>query len=101
MPRINNNKNIKINSPAKINNSRLGQNKNTMRREILFPLIVGIILGVLVMIFWQFTTRLNVQQARVVQLEQVTMQNSQALNDIVAFINNATNSQGQGGATGE
>ncbi len=69
-----------------------------MKREILFPLIVGLILGVLVMIFWQFTTRLNIQQARVVQLEQATAQNSQTLNDIVAFINNATNPQNQGGA---
>lgn len=68
-----------------------------MRREILFPLIVGLILGILVMIFWQFTTRLNIQQSRVVQLEQATTQNSQTLNDIVQFINNATNPQAQGG----
>ena len=72
-----------------------------MRREILFPLVVGIILGVLVMVFGQFITRLNVQQTRLAQLEQVSAQNTQTLNDVVSFINQATkaNTQQQGGGT--
>ena len=65
-----------------------------MRRELIFPLIVGIILGALVMIFWQFNGRLNNQMAAMSQLQQVTAQNTQTVNDIVAFINQATNPQG-------
>jgi len=94
MPTTNKNiKKVKIKSSARAKSSRVGQN-NTMRKEIVFPLVVGLILGALVVIFFQFTTRLNVQRSRVAQLEQVTAQNSQALNDIVNFINNATNPEG-------
>lgn len=72
-------------------------NNNSMKREIVFPLVVGVIFGALIMIFWQFTAALNNQSARLAQLEQVTSQNSKTVNDIVAFINQATNPQG--GAT--
>jgi len=91
MPKLINN-NIK--SSSRINNSRLALNKKTMRREFIFPLIVGIVLGVMVMILWQFNGRLNNQRAAMAQLQQVTAQNSQTVNDIVAFINQATNPQG-------
>lgn len=87
MPRLINN-NIK--SPVGTLNSRRTLNNNTMRREFVFPLIVGLILGGLVMIFWQFNTRLNAQMAAMSQLQQVTAQNSKTVNDIVAFINQAT-----------
>lgn len=71
-----------------------------MKREYLLPLIVGLILGLLIMIFWQFTTRLNVQQNRVSQLEQVTGQNSKTLNSIVSFINQSTGKTKTGSANG-
>ncbi len=70
--------------------SRRTLNNNSMRREFVFPLIVGIILGALVMIFWQFNARLNAQMAAMSQLQQATAQNTKTTNDIVSFINQAT-----------
>jgi len=63
-----------------------------MKREFMFPLIVGIILGALVMIFWQFNSRLNNEMAATAQLQQATAQNSTGLNQIVTYL--------QGGAQG-
>lgn len=92
MPRQNKIINIKNNLKSSIENlgSRRELNKNTMRREYVFPLIVGIIFGALVMIFWQFTARLNNITNLVAQLDQATAQNTKTVNDIVAFINQAT-----------
>jgi predicted negative regulator of RcsB-dependent stress response len=70
-----------------------------MRREIVFPLILGLILGALVMIFWQFNARLNNELAATAQLEQATAQNTKTVNDIVAFINQATGAN-KGAAAG-
>jgi len=64
-----------------------------MKREFVFPLVVGVILGGLLMIFWQFNARLNNVAAGVTQLGQVSSQNTQTVNDIVSFINNATGAQ--------
>jgi len=94
MPRIIiKNKNIK--SPARAPYvARELSNDNFMKKEIVFPLIVGLIFGILVMIFWQFVARLNVQNARLAQIEQLTTQTTQSVNDIIAFINQSTNPQG-------
>ena len=69
---------------------RTNNNNNTMKREFVFPLIMGIILGALVMIFWQFNARLNNVLNATSQLEQATAQNTKTVSDIVAFINQAT-----------
>ncbi len=74
---------------------RRDQVNNTMKREFVFPLVVGVILGGLLMLFWQFNARLNNVAAGVSQLSQVTTQNTQTVNDIVSFINNATGQNGQ------
>ena len=95
MPRqLLNNKNIK--SPAIKAYADRELNNNSMKREIVFPLFVGVIFGALIMVFWQFTAALNNQSARLAQLEQVTSQNSKTVNDIVAFINQATQANNQG-----
>lgn len=62
-------------------------NHNTMKREFLFPLIVGLIAGALVMVFWQFNARLDNVNAAMVQLEQASAQNTKTVGDIVNFIN--------------
>lgn len=87
MPKLINN--IK-GSVSPISSYRSVNNNNTMRRELVFPLIVGLILGALVMIFWQFNARLNNELAATAQLEQATAQNTKTVNDVVAFINQAT-----------
>jgi ABC-type enterochelin transport system permease subunit len=87
MPRLIKN-NIK--SPVETISFRRELNNKTMKRELVFPLIVGIILGGLVMIFWQFNARLNNQIVAMNQLQQATAQNTKNVTDIVTFINNAT-----------
>ncbi|MFA5023498.1 MAG: hypothetical protein WC523_00875 [Patescibacteria group bacterium] len=66
-----------------------------MRREFVFPLIVGVILGALLMMFWQFNARLVNIGTGLNQLEQATAQNTKTVNDIVAFINQATGANNQ------
>jgi len=61
-----------------------------MKREFVFPLVVGVILGALVMIFWQFNARLSNVSGAMAQLEQATNQNTKTVSDIVTFINQAT-----------
>ncbi len=58
-----------------------------MKKEHLFPLITGLILGVLIMLFWQLGARLNNQNIRLAQLEQAATVNNQTLTEIVNFIN--------------
>jgi hypothetical protein len=65
-----------------------------MKKEFVFPLIIGIILGALVMIFWQFNARLMSVSAGLAQIEQATTQNTKNIGDIVSFINNATGAKG-------
>jgi len=91
MPKIINNN---LTSPAVNKSFRSRQDNKNMKKEFIFPLIVGLILGALVMVFWQFNARLSVQMAKVSQLEQATAQNSKAVTDIVSFIQQATNAQG-------
>ena len=81
-----------INSGRKLKN-------NTMKREFIFPLIIGLVLGGLLMIFWQFNARLNNTRAGLAQLEQATAQNTKTVADIVAFINQATAGQNAAGGT--
>lgn len=85
MPRL---LNKTINS--KIVNNKIINNTKTMRREFLFPLIVGLIIGALVIVFWQFNARLNNAGNALVQLQQATAQNTKTVNDVVTFINQAT-----------
>lgn len=95
MPRLIKN-NIK--SPVTNFSSYRTNNNNTMKRELVFPLIVGLLLGALVMIFWQFNARLNNELNATAQLEAATAQNTKTVNDIVAFINQATGANKTGAA---
>jgi hypothetical protein len=94
----NNQKNININRPSRLAYASDSlANDNNMKKDLIFPLVIGIIFGALVMIFWQFTTRLQAQNVRLAQIEQITSQNTTTVNDVVSFINSATQ-QAQGGA---
>lgn len=61
-----------------------------MKRELVLPVIIGIVIGVLIMIFWQFSARLIAASNAVAQLEQATAQNTTTINQVVSFINQAT-----------
>ncbi len=91
MPRLTKNN---ITSPAAAFAARRELNNKTMKREFVFPLVVGLILGGLVMVFWQFNTRLNNAANAMAQIEAAVSQNTKAVSDIVTFINNASG-QGQ------
>ncbi len=67
-----------------------------MNKEQLFPLIFGLVLGILLMFFWQLGARINNQNMRLSQLEQATVANSQTINEVVNFINQATTAGGGG-----
>lgn len=66
-----------------------------MNKDQLFPLIFGLILGVLLMFFWNLGASLNNQNMRVRQLEQAATTNSQTIAEIVNFINSAIAPEGE------
>ena len=68
--------------------------EKNMKKEIIFPLVIGLVLGVLAMLFWQINSKLNNQKAAISQLEQVVSTNTKTVGDIVNFINNATAQKG-------
>ncbi len=93
----------KLNKPVKKTYSyrSVNNNNNNMKKDFVLPLVAGIVLGALLMIFWQFNVRLNNTRTALAQIEQATMQNSTSINEIVNFINQATGQTGaQTGATG-
>lgn len=67
----------------------------TMRRETIIPLAIGLLIGALFVIFFQFNSRLNSNAVVIGQLEQATAANTKNVTDVINFIN-----QAQGGAQG-
>ncbi len=57
-----------------------------MNKDQLFPLIFGLVLGILLMFFWNLGSSLNNQNLRLRQLEQVAVENSQRVEQILNFI---------------
>jgi cell division protein FtsL len=83
----------------RLNNNKIINKNNSMKRDFLFPLIIGIIAGALVMIFLNFGARLNNATNALVQLQQATAQNTTSVNEIVNFINQATGANQETPAT--
>ena len=67
----------------------------TMRRETIIPLVIGLLIGALFVIFFNFNSRLNNNALVISQLEQATASNTKNVTDVINFINNASK-----GATG-
>lgn len=66
-----------------------------MKKESNFMLIIGIVVGVLVMLFISFQLQLSNVQKRTVALEQAVTTNTQTLQQIVNIFNqNAQGAQG-------
>ncbi len=74
------------------NNLKINNINNFMKRDFVFPLIVGFIAGVLIMMLWQFNARLINVGSGVNQLQQAVNQNTKTVGDIVNFINKSTGS---------
>ena len=72
-------------------------NSKTMRRETIIPLVLGLLIGALFVIFFGFNNTLNNNALRISQLEQATASNTKNVTDVITFINNAQ--KGAEGAT--
>lgn len=70
----------------------------TMRRETIIPLVIGLLIGALFVIFFQFNSRLNNNALVISQLEQATAANTKNVTDVINFINQAQGNA-QGAAT--
>ncbi len=65
-----------------------------MNKDQLFSLIFGLVLGILLMFFWNLGASLNNQNMRLMQLEQVATENSQRTDQIINFLNTLNDSEG-------
>lgn len=79
--------NNNLNKKTRAISSRRTNNKKNMNKDLILPMIVGILLGAMVMIFWQFNSRLNNVRGALAQLDQVTTQNTNTVSEIVNFLN--------------
>ncbi|MCF7820585.1 MAG: hypothetical protein K9M44_03910 [Candidatus Pacebacteria bacterium] len=61
-----------------------------MKKESSYMLVVGIVVGILAMLFISFQLQLSNVQRRTAQLEQAVGSNTQAVQQIVNFINQST-----------
>lgn len=93
-----NNNSIKKNNTPTRSNYSYRVNKKNMNKDSILPIIFGVILGAMIMMFWQFNARLNNVGAALTQLDSVVSQNNAAVNEIVNFINQQTGATNQGGA---
>ncbi|NCN22159.1 hypothetical protein GW758_04170 [Candidatus Falkowbacteria bacterium] len=69
-----------------------------MNKDLILPLVGGLLLGAMIMILWQFNARLNNVRAALVQLNEITTQNTNTVNGVVNFINQASGQNAEGGA---
>ena len=60
---------------------------NTMKKESIINFIIGLLVGALFDVFFQFNTRLNNNSAVLSQLNQAVNTNTQNLNDVISFLN--------------
>jgi uncharacterized membrane protein YvbJ len=58
-----------------------------MKKESTFMLVVGIVVGILVMLFISFQLQLSNVAQRTASLEQAVSQNSQTLEQVVNVLN--------------
>lgn len=96
MPIKNNKSNLKTRRTISSRSLKNNNLNNNMKKDFVLPLIAGLALGALLMMFWQFNVRLNNTRASLAQIEQVTAQNSQSINEVINFINQVSG-QAQGG----
>jgi|GEM_PF-428166 len=75
-------------------------NSNTMRRETIVPLIIGLLVGALFVVFFQFNSTLNSNANRLTQLEAATASNTKNVTDVITFITNAQKGAAGTGAAG-
>jgi len=66
-----------------------------MKKESTFMLVVGIVVGILVMLFISFQLQLSNVAQRTAALEQAVNKNSQTLEQVVNYLNQGATGEGQ------
>ena len=62
---------------------------NTMKKENIINFVIGLLVGALFVVFFQFNARLNNNSLVVSQLDQAVATNTQNLNDVISFLNSS------------
>ncbi len=62
---------------------------NTMKKENIINIVIGILIGALFVVFFQFNARLNNNSLVISQLDQAVATNTQNLNDVISFLNSS------------
>ena len=62
-------------------------NQNLMKKEAVIPFVIGLLVGAMFVVFFQFNARLNNNAMILSQLDQATAANTKNVNDVITFIN--------------
>jgi uncharacterized membrane protein YvbJ len=60
-----------------------------MKKENIINFVIGLLVGALFVVFFQFNARLNNNSLVVSQLDQAVATNTQNLNDVISFLNSS------------
>ena len=67
---------------------------NTMKKENIINFVIGLLVGAMFVVFFQFNARLNNNSLIISQLDQAVAANTQNLNDVISFLNSGAQQQG-------
>ncbi len=64
-----------------------------MNKESIMHIVIGLIIGIIITLFFQFNARLMTQGNRLDQLEQANGVNTQTVTEVVNFLNGSAQQQ--------
>nr|BFD24890.1 MAG: hypothetical protein JST_1810 [Candidatus Parcubacteria bacterium] len=62
---------------------------NIMKKENIINFVIGLLVGAMFVVFFQFNARLNNNALIISQLDQAVAANTQNLNDVISFLNSS------------
>ena len=62
---------------------------NIMKKENIINFVIGLLVGAMFVVFFQFNARLNNNSLIISQLDQAVATNTQNLNDVISFLNSS------------
>ena len=65
-----------------------------MKKENIINFVIGLLVGAMFVVFFQFNARLNNNSLVISQLDQAVAANTQNLNDVISFLNSGAQQQG-------
>ncbi|BFD24890.2 MAG: hypothetical protein JST_000199 [Candidatus Parcubacteria bacterium] len=60
-----------------------------MKKENIINFVIGLLVGAMFVVFFQFNARLNNNALIISQLDQAVAANTQNLNDVISFLNSS------------